>query len=420
MTRSFPSLEDTNEKNQKSLPDDNILRQMMSYLHNYSRFVKTQKRRVRVSFLPLFLALVLCVCAVSAADNQTVSCGVILPLSGDNNQSGTALLNGIELAADELNARGGVEGHIIDLHVIDDTGDPDTAVFHFKKMQEEKIPVVIGSFSTDLTLPMAEELQGHDTILISPTANGEILYGISPQFYQIYGPVFYVARSISDWLSYTADRVAFIYVDDTYGRSLSGAIQSTLSDSVTISGTEPIGIKDSDFSALTHRILDHAPDSIVVILYDSRLIPILENLTDNGFRGKVVLADSSVIDTLEKEASEILPKFFIFTISANSNLVSGIHTQQFTADYQARFGEDPTRTLAGYGYDSMMVVAEGIRLGLENGSISSSSIQNGLHSTRYFGVTGPKVFDADNSVSPALDRWVFNDGKFRLISTSLP
>ena len=384
------------------------------------RFFLHGKQEYWLFFITLFLIFFLVFPQGTAADNQTITCGVILPLSGEMNLSGNSLLEGIELAADEINTAGGVDGHRIDLMIRDDTGDPDTALLHFKQMQEKGVPVVIGSFSTDLTLPMARESKTGEMILISPTANGEALYGISPRYYQVYGPCSYVGRSISDWLSYTADRVACIYVDDMYGRSLYTAIQSSLNDSITISGVVPVGVDDSDISGLTKKILDSGPDSIVLIIYDSRLVPIIQSLSDRGFRGKIVLADSSVINTLESEAADSLSKFFIFTIFANSNFVPGIQTERFIADYQKKFGEDPRGTLSGYGYDSLMVLADAIRLGSENGPLSPASLEKGLQATRYFGVTGPKVFDSHNSVSPALDRWVFRDGRFRQIITSLP
>lgn len=370
--------------------------------------------------LILILIFGLCLFQVSAADHQSLSCGVILPLSGEYSQQGTSILQGIVLAADEVNAEGGVNGHLIDLRICDDTGDPDTALHYFQEMQKENIPVVIGSFTTDLTVPMARESVTHEIILISPTANGEELYGISSRFYQIYGSVTYAARSISDWLSYTADRVACIYIDDEYGRSFYQDIKAGLDDAITISAAIPVSKEETDFFTFRDTVLDSAPDSIVIILYDHRLIPILQNLTDSGYRGKIVLADSFVIDDLEKNASDIISKFFLFTISANSNLVPGVQTQKFIRDYQEKFGVDPTGTLAGYGYDSLMVTADAIRLGSENETISLSSIQKGFQKTRYFGVTGPKVFDAHNSVSPALDRYVYMDGKFRLLTTSLP
>ena len=174
----------------------------------------------------IFFLIILCIIStviipVSAAEDQSFTCGVILPLSGDLNASGTTLLRGIEMATDEINRDGGAVGYQIILRIGDDEGSPAKALSLFKEMQSEGIPVVIGSYTTSLTLPMAEETkQSEDTLLISPRANGEPLYGISPRFYQMNAPSHAVTQFVSDWLSYTAQRVAVIYIDDEYGRSV--------------------------------------------------------------------------------------------------------------------------------------------------------------------------------------------------------
>lgn len=290
---------------------------------------------------------------VLAAENSTTTCGVILPLSGELNVLGTDLLQGIELAADDINKNGGVTGHQIDLRIADDQGDPQKALFLFQDMETAGIPVVIGSCTTVLTLPMAEETNNAPgTILISPQANGEALYGISPWFYQVNPPVFPLTKFISEWLSYTTDRVAIIYTDDEYGKSILNNIRTNLNNtSVPITSTEPITSNNSDYSALSQRVLDNAPDTVVIVVYDSREIPILRNLTKAGFRGQIILTETVLMDTLVKSEPDVLSKFSLLTISANSNLVPGSHTDQFVASYQKMFGQDPTRNIAGYGYD---------------------------------------------------------------------
>jgi branched-chain amino acid transport system substrate-binding protein len=358
---------------------------------------------------------------VLAAENSTITCGVILPLSGELNTPGTDLLQGIELAAEEINKNGGITGDQIDLRIADDQGDPHKALSLFQDMEKAGIPVVIGSYSTALTLPIAEETRDDPgTVLISPQANGESIYGISPWFYQMNAPVFSLAKFISEWLSYTTDRVAIIYIDDEYGRSVCTNIKTDLNNSsISITSTEPITMENQDYSAVSHRILDGAPDTIVVSMYDSREISILKNLSEAGFRGQVILTETVYMDNLERSASEVLSKFSLLTISANSNLVPGSHTDQFVVSYQKRFDQDPTRNIAGYGYDSMMVLSDAIRLGSEDGNISARSIQKGLNATRFYGVSGPKVFNSHHVTSTAFDRWVFKNGNFSLMSTSL-
>ena len=370
------------------------------------------------------LGIILIVCIhtpVLAADSKTITCGVILPLSGDLNTSGNTLLQGIELASDEINMNGGASGYKINLRITDDRGDPQKALSLFKEMQSDGIPVVIGSYTTNITLPMAEETKNsQNTVLISPRANGEALYGISPRFYQVNAPVFSLAQFVSGWLGYTSDRVAIIYIDDEYGRSVMKNIKAGLDNSsIPISGTEPVTTEDRDYAILSRGILDGAPDAVVIIVYDSRQMPIIRNLSDAGFRGQVILTESGLIDTMEKEESDVLSKFSLFTISSSTNLVPGNHSEHFVSSYKERFGQDPTKSIAGYGYDSMMVIADAMRSGSESTNISAGTIQEGLDASRYYGVTGPKVFDSHHAVGSTQDRWAFKEGKFKLTTISL-
>ncbi|WP_319578349.1 ABC transporter substrate-binding protein [uncultured Methanospirillum sp.] len=359
---------------------------------------------------------------VLAAENSTITCGVILPLSGELGVLGTDILHGIELAADEINVRGGVDGYHIELRVVDDQGNPQISQSLFYDMHSDGVPVVIGSCTTLLTLPMAEETKkSSGTLLISPQANGEALYGISPWFFQVNAPVFYLAKFVSEWLSYTTDRVAVVYIDDEYGRSLLSYIRKELDNSsVSIISTEPVTDENPDHSTLALRILDAAPDTIVIIMYDEREISLIRSLADAGYRGQIIITESVLMDSYERSEADVISKFSLFTISAYSNLVPGDHTTRFISSYKKRFDTDPTKSVAGYGYDSLMLIAEAICRGTENGTITAQSIKDNLEDVRYFGVSGPKVFDSHHAVSTAMDRWVFKDGNFTLMSTSLP
>ncbi len=373
-------------------------------------------------YLALVIGIVIICINISpvlALNNTTIQCGVILPLSGELGQSGQELLQGIELAADEINTKSG-SGYQIELDVRDDAGDVNTALMHFKEMQTSGVPVVIGSFATDVTLPLAETTKNfRETILVAPHANGMALSGISPAFYQLNAPVFYLGRFVSDWVSYTAERVAIVYIDTDYGRSLRDEILSDLANgTVHITGTEPV-FPDTDFGALIQKILDGGPDTVVVGVYDSRVEDILKNLDDAGYRGQVVLTEAGGMRDLESNATDSLSKFSICTISASTSLVPGAHTDRFLEAYQEKYSQNPSEGYAGYGYDAMIIIYDAIQLGPNTDTVSAQSLQEGLNTIRYYGVTGPKVFDDKNAVSPAMDRWVYRNGKFELMSTSV-
>lgn len=379
-------------------------------------------RRFIFAAVSIILILFCNIVPVSALEpeKKNITIGVILPLSGDDSQAGTDILQGIQVAADEINANEEAS-YQVDLRVADDTGDPDRSLSLFKEMQTDNIPVVIGSYTTTLTLPMAKETGKSDTtLLISPQANGEALYGISPFFYQVNPPIFALALFVSEWLAYTSDRPALVYVQDAYGESVLNHIQKGLTDqNFQISGIYPVLSEENDFSSLARTILDKAPDAIVIIMYDARQIPLIRNISQAGYRGQVLLTESSYLETLEKEETDALSRFPLFTISAYTNLVPGDHSDRFVQVYQETFGNDPSKTLAGYGYDSMMLIDDTFRNWRGEENITAELIKEGLDTTRYYGVTGPKIFDTHHAPTSAMDRWGFKDGRFELMTISL-
>jgi len=93
-----------------------------------------------LAFLVLALGL--------AMAQTTLKVGVILPLSGVSAVSGKAALNGIQLAADEVNAAGKVR---LELVVVDDGTDPTKAVPAFTKlMTVDRVDIVIGGLASSV------------------------------------------------------------------------------------------------------------------------------------------------------------------------------------------------------------------------------------------------------------------------------
>lgn len=360
---------------------------------------------------------------VSGDMNKTVPCGVILSLSGEYENLGTEVLQGIEVAADQINAMEGEARYMIQLVVKDDMSDSERSSSLFAEMKEQGIPVVIGSVTTSLTLPMAKQTNNNattGTILISPLANGNELYGISPGFYQVLPPVFYLGRVIGDWIAYSSNRAALIYTDDSYGRSLRDVIKERveISSSSKISSEIPLVNDDSGFHQIISQILNNVSDTVVIIGFDTEIPSLLKSLNEAGFEGQVVLGESYLMDLLTEDTNDkIIGNFSLVTTNAYSTLVPGIRSDQFALAYQNKYHTSPEGTYAGYGYDSMMIIQEALIHQRESENITSSSLIRGLGMIQYYGITGPKIFDEHNTVSPAYDRFIYRNGTFELLST---
>ena len=84
---------------------------------------------------------------------QDIKIGVIEPLTGAFAASGTYVTNGAKIAADEINAKGGVLGRKIQLVIEDNKSNPtEAAAVAEKLITRDKVPVMMGAWGSSLTL----------------------------------------------------------------------------------------------------------------------------------------------------------------------------------------------------------------------------------------------------------------------------
>ena len=96
--------------------------------------------------------------------SDTIKIGVAGPMTGDQSKMGTDFKNGVSLAAEEWNAKGGVLGKKIELIVGDDQHDPKQAVSVANKIVNEGAAGIIGHFNSSCSIPASDEGFGENDI----------------------------------------------------------------------------------------------------------------------------------------------------------------------------------------------------------------------------------------------------------------
>src|SRR5882672_5847032 len=93
------------------------------------------------------------------AEAQTIKIGVNEPLTGAFAASGTYVVNGAKIAADEINAKGGVLGKKIELVIEDNKSNPtEAAAVAEKLIARDKVPVMMGAWGSGFTLAIMPKL----------------------------------------------------------------------------------------------------------------------------------------------------------------------------------------------------------------------------------------------------------------------
>ena len=129
----------------------------------------------------LTLAFVL---SAGVAHAQAIRIGVNEPLTGPFAASGTYVVNGARIAADEINAKGGVLGKKLELVVEDNKSNPtEAAAVAEKLITSDKTPVLMGAWGSSLTLAVMPKLADYETaMLVETSSSGKITTSGNPTF----------------------------------------------------------------------------------------------------------------------------------------------------------------------------------------------------------------------------------------------
>ncbi|HEY5191212.1 MAG TPA: ABC transporter substrate-binding protein, partial [Candidatus Deferrimicrobium sp.] len=112
------------------------------------------------AFVVVAAILSLVMAASTGFAAETVKVGVLLPLTGSQAKFGEIEKRSYEMAAEEINAKGGVHGMKIELLFEDDTGKPDVGRSGVEKLiAREKVPVITGGYSSSVTAAAAPVAQ---------------------------------------------------------------------------------------------------------------------------------------------------------------------------------------------------------------------------------------------------------------------
>ncbi|HNR47523.1 MAG TPA: ABC transporter substrate-binding protein, partial [Anaerolineaceae bacterium] len=116
---------------------------------------------------------------------RPVQVGFAGELSGRESDLGIGSRNGVLLAAEQINAAGGIDGHPIEIIVKDDAGKPDVARQVDQELVDAGVVAIIGHSTTSQTIAGLEVTQPAGIVMLSPSASSQSLTGIDDLFFRV-------------------------------------------------------------------------------------------------------------------------------------------------------------------------------------------------------------------------------------------
>lgn len=346
--------------------------------------------------------------------------GILAPLSGNLADYGTELRNGAALAADELNAQGGVN---ISFDVKDEKGDPELAKTLATELSNDKtVSAVIGPITSGNALVAGPIFQNNKLVMISPAATnpkitdlGDYIYRVCPSDAQQGVDLAHFAVEARK-----AQRIAIMVDIDEGSRAYSEGLADVFTAEMAKLGVTPaltLNYKtgDTNFSAQSAAIKKAGDiDLIFIPGYSAEAALISQQLKKDGLNITVVGGDGvgegvtngKVISLGGNAVEGLISTAFFDTKNPNSDV------QKFVKDYTERFGSAPS-WVAANAYDAMKILANAAKKG---GSVDREVIKNQVSATRNFKSLGREIsFNEDGDVSTPIMKIIIKNGSYEIL-----
>jgi len=345
--------------------------------------------------------------------NDKVRIGVFMSLTGDTANFGISSTNGIKLAADEVNAAGGINGKQIELLVQDDRSDAqEAATIVTKFVTQDQVHAILGEVASSRSIAAAPIAQNAKIPMLTPSStNPEVTKKGDFIFRSCFiDPVQGAAIAQFAAKTLNAKRGALM-VDrkNDYSTGLEKVIKEVftrLGGQIVV--TQSYQAADQDFNAQITSIKGTNPDVIFVPGYYGDVGLFAKQARDKGVTVPIVGGDGWDSPSLYQIGGAALNGCYFSNHYSPDDADPLV--QKFVTDYKARYGSVPD-ALAATAYDAARIMFDAIK---RANSLDGTAIRNALAATKEFpGVTGKVTFNEQrDAVKPIVMIKIEEGGKF--------
>jgi branched-chain amino acid transport system substrate-binding protein len=333
-----------------------------------------------------------------AASDGPILLGMITPLSGSSAAIGPYMKNGAQLAIDEINAKGGVDGRKLELRVEDGACDAKTATAAANKLVTQKISVSVGGYCSGATLPTLPIFDKAGVPMLIPAANSnELVAQKLPKVFLINGTGTQQADAAMKYMTKVgATKVALMDDNTSYSKDIADLTAKLLGSGQgpTLAGRDSVTPGESDYSANVNTVLKTNPDFIYWTGYYQEGGLIIRQLRQAGYKGQVMVADGSVDGKLAEIAGGTNAAGVTATMTQTPDTIPGAET--WISDYKAKFNAEPG-PYSTQSYDAVRVAAEAIT---KAGGTDGDAVTKALEAIDGFQIfSGPLKFTPEHTLS---------------------
>ena len=297
------------------------------------------------------------------SEPEPIKIGAIVPLSGRLKSIGEAARDGMVLAADEINGRGGINGRLIELVVEDGSDGPDETRQAFIRLEKEHQPLFYISVRAPITEALRGFAQANEVVLFPVAAIAGEEEAMGGWIFQhtsrhgVSGSLALPLRALLDKLN--VNSLGYLCVNPAFSKFHLEEVKEVFDGNVRAPALEP---NEVDFSGHVQELFD--TDALYILgLAPPQYRALLSQLEQAGYQGTVIGAFVSPLELVTQPSAQ--GTYHLASIIYNPDY---LFAREFASSYESRFDKRIFES-AAISYDIMHIFAdlmEGEELTREN------------------------------------------------------
>jgi branched-chain amino acid transport system substrate-binding protein len=348
--------------------------------------------------------------STTATDTGNIKVGVFADLSGPTSGAGQSVKNAVEIARDEINQAGGINGRQLEVFVEDDKGTSEQAVAAVTKLiSQDKVNMILGDPSTPSVTAAAKAQEAHVPLITLSSSD--------PKITQQGDYVFSVAaldslqgRQLGVYSAGNLNaKTAAIMIEDgsDYSKSLAQAFEEEFKKTGgQVSSKQTYAAGSQSFTEQLNAIRSANPDIIYIPGNAADAGLICKQAKDLGIKSILVGADrwnSAKFFEVSGKASD-----GSYTTGAYSADDPSPAVRAFNSAYKKRLNNAPDQS-AALAYDAIKLLADACK---RAGGSNATKLREAVATTDKFpGITGTITIGADRTATRPALIFKLQDGK---------
>lgn len=338
----------------------------------------------------------------TSSEEATIKIGAVLRLSRGASD-GLPARHGMEIAVDQINAAGGINGKQLEIIFYDSKDDSTTAVNAVQKLiSVDKVQAIVGPMMSGNVLASAPLCNRNKVVMITPSGTSPKISQAGPYVFRLCTPIHTQAKALVTKAVALSGKnnpsAAIVYSNDPYGKGCKNLFTTYLEElGITPVGVEAFQRGDKDFQAQLTNIAGKNPDILFFPGYLQETAPLMSQARQMGLTGLSV----GVFGDMAPLYIELAGKAAEGHLNASEyDEANPSETNKaFVAAYRKILAENPQASdnimFASLTYDAVRLLADAF----SHGAYTGEAIRDHLASVDGFpGVTGSLSFDAQGDV----------------------